>query len=193
MRRLIYIPIVHTEADMGSVSEEMKKEYIARYGKSRWFEHLRLIDRLWENIGKRLLAMPLEYGKTRLYQDGLPICGKEEDIVRELVGMGSKNHILLMELMEKGATLMGTESPDLLIQEHRNIKDMVSEQGKGGGKMKLNAFRSISNGLLAKRDHFIAARISDTLLEGETGILFIGAMHKVEKSLPKEIRIVYLT
>lgn len=193
MRRLIYIPIVHTEADMGSVSEEMKKEYIARYGKSRWLEHLRLIDRLWENIGKRLLAMPLEYGKTRLYQDGLPICGKEEDIVRELVGMGSKNHILLMELMEKGATLMGTESPDLLIQEHRNIKDMVSEQGKGGGKVKLNAFRSISNGLLAKRDQFIAARISDTLLEGETGILFIGAMHKVEKSLPKDIRIVYLT
>lgn len=193
MRRLIYIPIVHTEADMGSVSEEMKKEYIARYGKSRWLEHLRLIDRLWENIGKRLLAMPLEYGKTRLYQDGLPICGKEEDIVRELVGMGSKNHILLMELMEKGATLMGTESPDLLIQEHRNIKDMVSEQGKGGGKGKLNAFRSISNGLLAKRDQFIAARISDTLLEGETGILFIGAMHKVEKSLPKDIRIVYLT
>ncbi|MBI1920363.1 MAG: hypothetical protein HYS23_04690 [Geobacter sp.] len=193
MRRIIYIPIVHTEADMGSVSEEMKKEYLARYGKIRWLEHLRLIDRLWENISKRLLAMPLEPGKTRLYQDGLPVCGKEEDIVRELAGMGSKNHLLLKELMEKGATLMGTESPDLLIQEHRNIKEMVSEQGKSGGKGRLNAFRSISNGLLAKRDQFIAARISETLLEGETGVLFIGAMHKVDKSLPRDIRIVYLT
>lgn len=193
MRRLIYIPIIHTEVDMGSVSEEMRKEFLARYGKSKWLEHLKLIDHLWETIVKRLVAMPLDYGRTRLYQDGLPVCGKETDIVRDLCAMGSKNHLLLMQLMEKGATLMGTEDPNLLIQEHRNIKEILSEVGKKGGKGRLDAYRSISNGLLTKRDQFIAARISDTLMEGETGILFIGAMHKVEKSLPKDIKIVYLT
>lgn len=193
MRRLVYIPIIHTEVDMGSVSEEMKKEYLARYGRSKWLEHLKLIDRLWDTIGKRLTAMPLDYGRTRLYQDGLPICGREADIVRELAAMGSRNYLLLTELMEKGATLMGTESPDLLIMEHGNIKEMASELGKRGGKGRLEAYRSVSNGLLAKRDQFIAARIADTLMDGETGILFIGAMHKVDKSLPRDIKVVYLT
>ncbi|HYS43858.1 MAG TPA: hypothetical protein VEM32_07765 [Geobacteraceae bacterium] len=193
MRRLIYIPIIHTETDMGSVSEDMKKEYLARYGKNNWLEHLKLIAHLWDTISERLTAMPLDYGKTRLYQDGLPVCGKEADIVRELAAMESKNHLLLMELMEKGATLMGTESPDLLIQELGNIKEMVGELGKRTGKEGLAANRLVSNGLLTKRDHYIAARIADTLMEGETGILFIGAMHKVGKSLPKDIRIVYLT
>jgi hypothetical protein len=33
--------------------------------------------------------------------------------------------------------------------------------------------------LLAKRDTFIAARIDETLQAGQTGILFIGALHEV--------------
>lgn len=193
MRRLVYIPIIHTEVDMGSLSADVQKEYLARYGRSKWLEHLRLIAQLWDTIRKRLLAMPMDYGKTRLYQDGLPVCGKEVEIVRELAAMGSKNHLLLVELMDRGAQVMGTEDPDLLIQEHRNIKEITSELGKRGGKGRLESYRSVSNGLLTRRDEFIARRISDTLGEEETGILFIGAMHKVDKKLPREIKVIYLT
>jgi hypothetical protein len=193
MRRLIYIPIIHTEVDMGSVSEDVKREYLSKYGKNKWLEHLRLIGSLWDTIRKRLLAMPIDYGKARLYQDGLPVCGKEVDIVKELAGMGSRNHMLLVELMERGATLMGTEDPHLLIQEHRNIKEMIKVLGMEGGRERLESYRSLSNDLLMKRDDFIAKRISDTLREGETGVLFIGAVHTVEKRLPKDIKVVYLT
>ncbi|ABQ27016.1 hypothetical protein [Geotalea uraniireducens] len=193
MRRLVYIPIIHTEVDMGSLSEDVRNEFLARYGKSKWLEHLRLISQLWDTIRKRLLAMPLDYARTKLYQDGLPVCGKESDIVQELAGMGSRNHMLLMELVEKGAAIIGTEDPNLLLEEHRKIKAIIAEPGARGGKGRLDAFRSNSNGLLAKRDEFIAKRISDTLEEGETGVLFIGAMHKVEKRLPKDIKVIYLT
>jgi len=36
MRRLIYVPIVHTMADMGSEAEALKQESIKRYGRRRW-------------------------------------------------------------------------------------------------------------------------------------------------------------
>lgn len=193
MRRLVYISIIHTEVDMGSVSEQVKEEFVARYGNEKWLEHLNLIAHLWDTIRTRLLAMPLDFTKTRLYQDGLPVCGKETEIVRELAGMGSKNHLLLMELIEKGSEIMGTEDPNLLLEEHRNIKEIITGLGKKGGKARLEGYRSASNGLLTRRDEFIAARISETLREGETGILFIGAMHKVEKRLQKDIRLIYLT
>lgn len=178
---------------MGSVSEEVKKEYLSKYGKSKWLKHLDLISNLWETIRKRLLKMPVDYSKTRLYQDGLPVCGKELEIVKELAGMGSKNHLLLMELVDMGATLMGTEDPGLLLQEHKMIKEIVGARGKNQGKEKLEEYRKHSNDLLVKRDDFIAKRISETLQDGETGILFIGALHKVDKRLPRGIRVVYLT
>lgn len=192
MRTLIYIPIIHTEVDMGSVSEEVKKEYLSKYGKSKWLKHLDLISNLWETIRKRLLKMPVDYSKTRLYQDGLPVCGKEFEIVKELAGMGSKNHILLMELVDMGATLMGTEDSGLLLQEHKMIKEIVGTRGKNQVKEKLEEYRKHSDDLLVRRDDFIAKRISETLQDGETGILFIGALHKVDKRLPRGIKVVHL-
>ena len=193
MRTLIYIPIIHTEVDMGSVSEEVKKEYLSKYGKNKWLKHLDLISNLWETIRKRLLKMPVNYSKTRLYQDGLPVCGKELAIVKELAGMGSKNHLLLMELVDMGATLMRTEDPGLLLQEHKMIKEIVGARGKNQVKERLEEYRKHSDDLLVKRDDFIAKRISETLQDGETGILFIGALHKVDKRVPRGIRLVYLT
>lgn len=193
MRKLIYIPIIHTEVDMGSVSEEVKKEYLSKYGKSKWLKHLDLISNLWETIRKRLLKMPVVYNKARLYQDGLPVCGKELEIVKELAGMGSKNHLLLMDLVDMGATLMGTEDPGLLLQEHKMIKEIVGARGKNHVKERLEEYRKHSDDLLVKRDDFIAKRICETLQDGETGILFIGALHKVDKRVPRGIRLVYLT
>jgi hypothetical protein len=46
--------------------------------------------------------------------------------------------------------------------------------------------------LLQRRDQFIAGRISATLGAGETGILFIGLIHRVDESLPEDIEVVPL-
>lgn len=193
LRRLICIPVIHTEVDMGSVSEAVRRDYLARYGKAKWAEHLKLIGQLWDTIRKKILAMPLDYGRTRLYQDGLPLCGREEEIVRELAGLGSRNHLLLLELMERGGRIIGTEDPELLLQEHGNIKEMLGSSGGRDGKGRGALRATDSAALLAKRDEFIARRIADTLGEGETGVLFIGALHKVERILPRDIRVSYLT
>ena len=52
-----------------------------------------------------------------------------------------------------------------------------------------DAIARILHKLLRQRDDFIAARIAETLEEGETGILFIGAYHDVLSRMPEDIQV----
>jgi len=180
MRNLIYIPIVHTEVDMGSMSTSLRKEYLTRYGKEKWRQHTKAIDSMWDGLCRKIFDLNLPYGKLRIYQDGLPVCGRELEIIREAAEKGSRNHKIVLDLVEKGARLEGTESPDLLLQEYNNFKKL---QGTSNIKM--------SDDLLIKRDKFIANRIESTLTEDEIGILFMGLMHRVDKYL-SGIKVSYL-
>ena len=67
--------------------------------------------------------------KTRIYQDGLPICGFEERIVRELAKAGSSNHQLILRLLDQGAVLMGTEDSQLLMEEYEMQKQRLAQEG----------------------------------------------------------------
>lgn len=183
MRVLIVIPIIHTEQDMGSLREEIKQEYVTRYGDEKWAAHLKSINQVWSGIRQMIAALELPYARVRLYQDGLPLCGKEAGIVNDVAAQGSQNHQILVELMAQGAQLMGTEDPALLLQEYYLIK-----AGLGGGKPgHENQQQAQSRGLLAKRDGFIAGRINATLLTGEIGLLFVGMAHAVEPLLDADI------
>jgi signal transduction histidine kinase len=62
---------------------------------------------------------------VRLYQDGLPVCGREEEIVRDLAGSGSQNHQILLELIARGARLTGSESPSLLLEEYELARQLL--------------------------------------------------------------------
>lgn len=186
MRRLIYVPIVHTAADMGSQAEALEREHVRRHGRGEWARTRRLVDEVWEGLRTRLLAMNLDYGRVRIYQDGLPLCGRELDIVREVAQGGSRNYALILELLERGAVVEGTESPGLLREEYERIRSAIPagqarEEDAGEGER-----------LLRQRDGFIGRRINETLKEGEVGILFIGLMHRVDRYLPPDVEIQYL-
>ena len=45
--------------------------------------------------------------------------------------------------------------------------------------------------LLERRDRYVADRINRTLGAGETGILFMGMLHEVTRSLEPDIQVVY--
>ena len=183
MRILIVIPIIHTEQDMGSMLERIKLEYVAQYGHEKWTEHLKSIDEVWSGIRRMIAALDLPYASVRLYQDGLPVCGKEADIVKEVTARGGRNHQLLVELMAQGARLMGTEDPDLLLQEYQFHQDALG----GGEQGHENHREDQSRKLLSERDRFIAARINATLSAGEIGLLFVGLAHSVEPLLDSDI------
>jgi hypothetical protein len=190
-RTLIYIPIVHTQADMGALGESVRMATFRKVGATGWKRKLNLIDKIWTTIELAIDDLDLPYKTVRLYQDGLPVCGREAQIVTELAQKGSRNHQILFRLMEKGATIMGTESLELLMEEYELAKQTIaaSETPKLVG-MKTRQ-KALSDSLLKRRDRFIADRINSTLDRGETGILFLGMLHCLENRLDNDIRVAY--
>ena len=106
------------------------------------------------------------------------MCGKEEHIVRELAGAGSLNHQLVLELMGKGAVLVGTEDPQLLIREYQLQRRRMA--AGDGNDQSAGSPPADAADLLAARDRFIAQRIAATLRDGETALLFLGAAHRID-------------
>lgn len=186
MRRLIYIPIVHSEVDFGSLTHNLRKRYIDRFGLSGWRDRIKGVDAVWEEIRRKVLALEIDFHRVKVYQDGLPICGRELEIVRDLARQGSKNHLLLMELAESGATIMGTEDAQLVVEEYLRLRDGLERDGEGENRV------SPGEDLLGRRDLHIAKRIRETLGEEEIGILFIGLLHRVDEALGQDIEITYL-
>jgi hypothetical protein len=188
-RRLIHVPIIHTQADMGALSGAIKEMTIQKLGRQGWERNVHLIDEIWTRIEKAIDGWALPWERVRLYQDGLPICGREAEIVTDLAKAGSRNHRLLLRLQERGAILMGTESADLLVREYKLVKEIVAA-GDSPKALRLEArHRGLSHALLKERDKAIAERINTTLHPGETGLLFLGMLHTLEGWLAQDIRV----
>ena len=175
MRKLFYISIVHAPEDLGCHLREVKRQYLARHGLSRWREHMEAVDKFWQELGEALLNLPVDYTKVKLYQDSLPVCGHESEIVEELAQSGNRNYQILFELIKKGAVPMGSEDPKLLIEERARLNN--------------NTAVSSYDSLIERRDQYIAQRIDSTLKDGEIGLLLMGALHKVIDKLPKDIQV----
>jgi hypothetical protein len=190
-RRLIYFPIVHTEADMGKMRESIREAALKEVGRTALKRKAKLVHQMWEDMEKAIADLGLAYENVKLYQDGLPVCGREPEIVKELAEAGSLNHRLLLNLMDKGATLMGTESAELLVEEYQLIKQAMAGSETRKGARFASRQEALSDCILRKRDRFIGDRINSTLLRGETGILFLGMLHSLEEWLDHGIRVAF--
>lgn len=185
MRRLIHAPIIHGPEDLGSSREAVRKAYLARYGLRAWQQHLTRVEQSWEEVRHSVHRLAAQPSRLRIYQDGLPVCGRELELVRQLAENGSRNHRLIVELVEQGARLTGTEDPELLRREQERSRDAV--------ELSLPASAARYDALMEQRDRYIAARIDATLqAEEEVGLLFMGALHRVVEYLPKDIEVVRL-
>jgi hypothetical protein len=188
MRLLIHVPIVHSQADLGSAQERVRQAYIEKGGEEAWKASREALAEFWEAIEHATDRPRLDYTKLRLYQDGLPVCGLEEKIVRDLAQQGGANYRILLKLMERGARIEGTEDLDLLRKEYELIMAGLSNGGVTEGAESAAVFGD----LLDRRDRFIAQRIDKTLQDGETGILFLGALHRATAMLPDTITVMSL-
>ncbi len=190
-RRLLYFPIIHTQADLGELKEVVRQVKARRFGKYRLRRNQNLIEESWKDIERKLEGLLLQYETVRVYQDGLPVFGRELDVVGELASAGSRNHQLLLRLKEKGATIMGTESPELLVEEYQSAKRAFASADTMEAAAIRRRPKTIGDSLLKRRDQFIAARINGTLREHETGLLFLGLFHSVEQWLDNDIELIY--
>jgi len=191
-RRLIHVPILHSPADMGSMAEGLAAAIIDRFGRRHWDEYLALLDGFWQAVRAEIEALDLGYQQVDLYQDGLPVCGKELDLVKKATAAGSENHQLLLDLVARGATLMGTEDPKLLLDEYRDVKIALKDGLGETSSPQQPVGVSRHKETLSKRDAYIGRRIGESLRPGRTGILFLGMMHDVEPFLPMDIVVMRL-
>jgi hypothetical protein len=190
-RYLLHIPIIHSQAEMGSLRPTIQAMKVRKLGTKGWERNVSLIDGIWTQIDQTIDSWSLPYGKVRLYQDGLPVCGRELEIVAELAQAGSRNHQLLLRLKERGAILMGTESADLLVREYRLIKQTLAADGPATRARPEPSRQESSRSLLKRRDQAIAERINDTLRRGEIGLLFLGMLHSLEGLLARDIQVAH--
>jgi len=189
-RTLIYFPIFHTQADMGALRESVVQATLEKVGRPGLSRKTAAIDKVWTEIEGAIDALALSFDRVRLYQDGLPECGREAEIVTELARAGSRNHQLLLGLMARGAVLMGTESGDLLVQEHQLARQSLTTRPPRAAGVAAQR-RALNEALLKRRDQFMAQRINDTLKDGETGILFLGMLHSVVRYLQPDVKVIY--
>lgn len=169
-------------------------------------EDKRIYEQFWKSV-EQSLEKRLEnedFGKVRIYQDHETECGAKsvEWYKKRAEEKGQWNAKILVKLVNKGATLMKTEDEEVLMEgdDFRDYTRGKLRNEKNGLLKKVidkETQRTISNFIISlasvvtlnKRDAHISKNIFQSLKEGETGILFIGAGHHVEELLPKDIEI----
>ena len=90
-------------------------------------------------------------------------------------------------MVKRGAALIGTEDSELLMEEYRRLT-----KPKGRSLSAVKEEGMLYDDLIERRDRFIAQRITETLKEGEVGILFGEVLHRVAERLPEEIEVHHL-
>jgi len=190
MRKLFLIRIVHTATDMGTMSDGLMKEGMAKMGTEKWLLNQKKIEQFWDDLEKEIDGLDLDYSRTRIYQDGLPCSGDLGlRIVRETADKGSRNYQIVRKLIDRGAKIEATENPQLLRKEYEHIKAILTAQTEEEKAAAVNSYDKIKDELIKERDAFIAKAIDITLKEDEAGVLFIGAFHNVLPMVAKDIEV----
>ena len=127
MKKLIYIPIVHNRADLGSLGSQLSLEGERKYGASAWQHHLEEVDRSWDEIEIAIFKQlkKSSFDKIRIYQDGLPVVNEIGiKIVKDAAENGSKNYLIIDNLLTRGAKLEIAENKEFLLKEYYLLSDI---------------------------------------------------------------------
>ena len=192
MKKLIYIPIVHNKADLGSLGSQLSLEGERKYGAAAWHDHLEKVDRSWDEIETEIFRQLKKkaFDKVKIFQDGLPVAGETGmKIVRDTAGNGSKNYMIIDKLLTRGATLELAENKDFLLREYYLLLDIHKAETPEKQVERYLEYQKVSRELLDSRDHFVAEQINRTLSDGETGVAFFGAAHSILDKLDSKIKV----
>ncbi len=188
MRTLIYVPVIHTSADLGSIAKDVTKRGIKSLGEEIWTKHRKTVEGFWDAISDYFDSLDVK--GMKIYQDGMVGEGEVgKMIVEDTAKSGSKNYQLVAKLLERGAVLVKTEDFKLVKQEYDRLLAITRAKSTIRKVRAFLKYKLVKTMLLSKRDVFIAKRIDETLKPDEKGILFIGAFHKIKKRLPKSIEV----
>ena len=192
LKKLIYVPILPArDAQVRAISilRGDEKNNIRGLKNGR---KLSPVEEMWEGIAAKIGGLKLPWNQTRIYQDGLPVCGNELEVVARLAENGNLNFMALVDLIKKKAKLEGTENLDLLIQEYDLLNKLLMKDSDKDRSDTMAEYQAKSRELLTLRDEFILKRITSTLQPGELPIVFMGVMHRLDKMLEKDFLVSYV-
>ena len=193
MRTLIYVPIIHSVADMGTIGDELERKSVSGLGENRWHKHTDTVNGYWAAIESYFEIIDLYIKGIKIYQDGMFVDGEMAlKLIRDGVKSGSKNSAIVANLINRGAILMKTEDFKMVKDEYDGLQSIIKSKTNIQKLIQLLRYKMSKPIFLRRRDRFIAANIDETLEPNETGILFIGAYHKVMNWLPKDITVIEL-
>jgi hypothetical protein len=188
MRTLIYVPVIHTSADLGSIAKEVAKRGIRDLGQELWEKHRRTVEGFWDVVSDYFDSIDVK--DMKIYQDGMVAedeVGKK--IAEDTAKAGSKNYQLILKLLDRGAVLVKTEDFKLVKKEYDRLLAITQAKSITKKIIAFIKYKLVKVILLNRRDNFIANRIEQTLKADEKAILFIGAFHNIKKRLPLDIQI----
>ena len=110
-RRLLVVPIVHTEAELGSEGQDYRDSFISRHGDNRWVEQEAEIGRYWVTVREALLGLRIALDKVKVYQDSLPDRPETDRLIEDMANHGSPNH----QLLQVPVWLMPKTGPSVLL------------------------------------------------------------------------------
>lgn len=193
MRTLIYVPIIHSNADMGSLGAELRRKSVSGLGEEEWKKHNDTVNGYWDAIESSLEHLDLEIKGIKIYQDGMFADGEGAMlIINEGIRLGSKNSEIVSGLISRGAILIKTEDFKMVKAEYDWLQSIIKATSNIQKIYLVQRYKILKPIFLRRRDKFIVGRITETLGQDETGILFIGAYHNVMKRLPKDIAVIEL-
>ena len=191
-RRLVYVPILHVREDVDELAAMFGGNEAKQREPQPMEERRAAVSGMWAGIAARIEGLGLPWGQTRIYQDGLPVCGTELKIIAQLAENGSRNPLLLLDLQKKGAKLEGTEDIELLMREYNLLNVLLMKVPGAEQAAPMPEYQAKSAELLKARDEFTFNRIKSTLLEGEVPLVFMGVMHRLDKLLGKDYLISHI-
>lgn len=150
-----------------------------------------VVESFWSELQSAIQNSAWDFSKLAVYQDALPVgpddSGQlESKIVADLSTKGNPNYVILHWLQSQGASLVGTEDPQLLLEEYQLVKQSLADDSR-----QVNGKPADTTKLLKRRDNFIAERINSTLPQNHTGIIFLGMLHHIEAELADDVEIQY--
>jgi hypothetical protein len=190
MRKLLYIPMIHVDSDLGSIAASVNKRSVEICGSERWLRHKEVVTVFWDRIRDYFNGMD-PHG-LEIYQDGLMAGGELGlRIIEEGARRGSPNHQIVLDLIKRGASIRKTEDVELLKKEFDRILRLAGSDPELEESIAI-LHRAEGERLMAERDRFIGKTINQTLKQGERGALFMGAFHNVLSEFHDDIEVTEL-
>lgn len=197
MRTLHLIPIVHSAADLGNLAPQVADAKNRLFSGEAFDATAGSVRDFWNGLRDAIQRWDVEYDSLLLFQDALPVgpgddSEMERRIVSDLAAQGSQNHQILQWLVDRGAKIIGTEDPKLLLEEYQLAKQSLEsalEDAESDRDLSAPTDQEIE--LLHRRDAFIAQRINALLDSDSIGVLFLGMMHSLDDKLDSDIDVVF--